>query len=129
MKANELMIGDWVQDYGTNHRYKITSIVDEDPYQVMDEDGLPTDIGSVEPIPLTSNMLRINGWRELRTYEWKDGKYVTEWNCDDYAFKVLYCCGYDGFTFMGLDINHVHKLQHTLRLVGLNDLADNFIIK
>lgn len=130
MKANELMIGDWV-NYSNNPK-KIKGAIDF------------TIAKDFEPIPLTEEILRANGFRWtgggdstmmlISPYDEVNERYniyvglvkktievfvaVPEYRIRDVrkTNKVsLECCGC-----------YVHKLQHALRLCGLYELADNF---
>ena len=74
-----------------------------------------------QPIPLTSEILEKNGWKETQYWhEYQDGK------------NTIQCCLPDMRGIInGIEIEHfkceyVHQYQHLLRLCGLNELADNF---
>ena len=68
------------------------------------------------------------------------GAYVPE-DCVNYVYnhdgKIVYISRLTGDNFsidanfqgrLSMQIQYVHELQHILRLIGLNDLADNFKI-
>lgn len=122
MKANELMLGDWIKlpqvlvDYSPAR-------VDEINDKGCIADGWPLLNDEIQPIPLTAEILEKNGWNEYlmyyhlpidqqqymryyphngslcRFYEYKNGtlEKVAEVNA----------------------INYVHLLQHALRLCGI----------
>lgn len=112
MKAQDLMVGDWM-------------IVDNEAMQVM-----PTLIDAlfyddpikVEPIKITAEILEANGFENyknigsLHYYRQNGVKYED----------------HQGFLYFVQDqiqgIENVHEMQHALRLMGLADLADNFKI-
>lgn len=80
-------------------------------------------IDYVEPIPLTEEILKKNGFERNSIYLEKDnvmvflGERIMFSFFDDWAAE----CTIDNFT-----IKYVHELQHLLRLCGLSYLADNF---
>lgn len=121
MKANELMIGDWVSYNGKPCR--ITGIMP--PYNVYISDHFPLAVvlaERCEPIPLTEEILEKNGFDyDEIDEEWHHKKcpliLFNPWN-NDGAFVLS--------TYNSITFNHVHQLQHVLRLCGLNELADNF---
>ncbi len=150
MKIKELMIGDWLQYYDCNLKKQcyaqVTSIQadgaehfvqtsDSDIYYLVEE---------YKPIPLTGAILQRNGFVYLPAEVTLFG--ATEHFDDAYILKVedrqITIQGYSDFlhrvTFSNTANNigwfdmgafrHVHELQHALRLCGMNDLADNFII-
>lgn len=133
MKANELMIGDWVSYDGHNteipHGYVRVSCIARDMRELCVNDK-ETTYDFIHPIPLTAEILEKNGWE----------KEVLTTICVDYTF-IIGCCDMmvritNGNAFLELsifrgakismNIHSVHELQHALRLCGLNDLADNF---
>ena len=142
MKANELMIGDWVNlvDEGNTTPMQITSISMGEDYEHR------------HPIPLTPEILRDNGF----TYEgkyynntslpcaagafWIKGNYNNDGyaigyhaksditNRDEYMLQInCFLHRTDLLSSIRLyGIEYVHELQHALRLCGLNALAENF---
>lgn len=130
MEAKELMIGDWVKilpvkdtlkEYNT-HVKQLTYDEILDSYYVEDEYNCVT-LKYVEPIPLTPEILELNGFVKHTDY------YV---NNENYMYiileKSLVCIAVE----LGTNtfcIDYVHELQHALRLCGLTELADNFKIE
>ena len=129
MNAKELMIGDWV-------RMKVSHYTKWYVNRVSD-----VTLGSItkyEPIPLTEDILKANGW-------WSDPEIDDEnektmfFIYRDYAFAYA---SYGGLSELTIEqdnimehltcvvlvdeVYNVHELQHALRLCGLNKLADNF---
>lgn len=140
MKVTELQIGDWV-------------MYNSKPIQVTSLYGKPTEYGEfvsneigwsyspntwvdgdfIEPIPLTPEILKLNGF-EQKTDGWL--------RCEDKANElenyIFIQFRYQGdireceINYINIVkakylyvINYVHQLQHALRLCGLNELADN----
>lgn len=130
MKANELMIGDWV--YNSYHKKPI-QITPFDFFTHSHTEGVPSFDGilnpkptsgrDLEPIPLTAEILEKN---------FPNADKVAWWFADDYEDaddRITYeihisggALGINGFMW------YVHELQHALRLCGLTELADNFKI-
>lgn len=112
MKANELMIGDWVMTT-SGETCKIIMVGQHSPCYTnchTDGDGMywPNDLS---PIPLTREILEKNGWKEA---------VLRHWNIEeDFALEK----GEDGNMFWFLrgvslvcSLNFVHELQHALKL-------------
>lgn len=129
MKANELMLSDWVR------------VINAGPCQVVqvDQYDIQTTYGRqrineqrLEAITLTKEILLANGFKkepditeDVFEYVYSgNGKriYVTVLPWDSFAITASGECRIE------LSINHVHELQHVLRMMRLNDLADNFKI-
>ena len=123
MKATELQIGDWVGRVFNDNR------IIEDYRQVdwirTGEIGMRYhkvwSIGCIEPIPLNPEILEKNGWES-------DGIFMDR-RVDENTFFV-WANGYNVVLYQNgnymCDCKYVHTLQHALRLVGFNELADNF---
>lgn len=123
-----LMIGDFVYNNGKAYEW--------DAYDYCrSQKGME----EIEPIPLTDEILKANGFRLHAKYTgadiWMDYNHNIEVVVADYAETIRV------FTFDGVDdgtdliflpdigrTRYLHELQHALRLCGLNELADNFII-
>lgn len=113
MKANELMIWDWVYiEQGDELApIKVSCIMEDNNTEWL------------HPIPLTAEILEKNGWDE----EWINGGW-----CYNHKLRFLLSLNlnkdsfYLSITNHGVYIHYVHELQHALRLCGLNELADNF---
>lgn len=123
MKAEDLMVGDWV--YITEHPMR------KEAKQVKPEHFLRS-LVTFEPIPLTPEILEKNGFENI------DNMYpFPTFRCDD---KENYLCITVGFSegdrtkrkypFIEIDgkdifveyliINFVHELQHALRLCKID---------
>ena len=130
MKANELMIGDWVRC--TDQKpFKIEQIdgVEEQGYG---DDGFYVDTGDLQPIPLTEEILEKNGFEELMSEGWesaaKFGRIPEPTGVWQYSFGQFDSVSYlpkrsflrvkfmEGSTADIANIKYVHELQHALRL-------------
>lgn len=136
MKANELMIGDWVRsdnettqvtDIVTDHREMLCSVSCADR-ATYDDVGL-------QPIPLTAEILEKNRFEELMS----EGERVAEmFGRKPHPTGVwMYCFGrFDSVAYVPersflrikfmegcqadiANIKYVHELQHALRLCGV----------
>lgn len=126
MNANELMIGDWVWTSG--HPVKIETIL---RIEVGYLKQYHKEFEFIDPVPLTEEMLKANGFRE---------SFI---DCGCHYFPEMYQgLNNRGFAVEADDngkfwitdhqlmkIRYVHEFQHALRLCGLNELADNFKIE
>lgn len=121
MKANELMIGDWVQPCSRSYPVQVES---------LPVDTINGDMGAAfDPIPLTPEILEKNGFiikhpeSEKRTY-WRDcaGQIVghknrglmlmeIHGNPKKFGYFIPYFKGH---------LYYVHELQHALRLCGID---------
>ena len=134
MKANELMIGDWVK-YDKQYfqvdgyvRVPNTLFLKYNGHTAHYEDGCVV-AEDTEPIPLTEEILKVNGFDTIEDqprHEWYD------WKLKDECFFITFFGDEESprgeIEIAGhiYDYTYVHELQHALRLCSLNDLADNF---
>lgn len=108
--AKQLMIGDWVQKESDNAYVKI--LLNAEKIIATDDGRTIIQLTSedIHPILITEEILKKNN------IEWEF------YDCYHFEFKnngaVVTLSGYP----------YVHELQHALRLVGLDDMADNFKI-
>ena len=123
MKANELMIGDWVFIDHCSGRlepcYGQVTGIDKNGEDVYTTEGM-VDASLIKPIPLTEEILKRNGFRyrapergmygvtTAAYYECKGSPHI--W-CDGAPFAVWF----EDEVY----ISYVHQLQHVLRLCGL----------
>lgn len=133
MKATELMIGDWVAWNNTPSR--VHMITSAEQIRLSNSNELTELLYSheldFEPIPLTAEILEKNGFKKLHnkgtgateeTYDYITNglcvrEFVEDWK--DHYFVIR---------DTQISFNHVHELQHALRLLEYNELADNFKI-
>lgn len=113
MKAEELMVGDWVFAYG-----KKTQIVWVGNIHKMAVRGFPSEFmdGEIEPIPLDTEILEKNGFEKELTEDRIHYRFTLI--SGDIKFSLLYARSV--FQWLGpLDFKYVHELQHALRLCGI----------
>ncbi len=130
MDYKDLQINDWVYlSEAAKYAMQVASI---DKYECsLDFEGNAGDPflaiygeGGIAPIPLTEEMIALNGWRAgvEGDYYLGGGFEFLEWRTDSKAF-------YLNNAPLPYELEWVHQLQHILRLLGYNDIADNFKIK
>lgn len=123
MKGNELMIGDWVYFHNGTvvEPRRVTGVLIPDCIYLdlgyKPHTNLYT-ISSVEPIPLTSEILEKNGWHQTESPEGfdmmvlsNDNQAVLWWFINTFTLMLI------GGSI--LKIKYVHELQHALRLCGI----------
>ena len=140
MKANELMIGDWVMvdDIEHTHPLQVAEIFNKCGayYVTLYWDGMPdnvnpqtlvADVDKVFPIPLTQEILEKNGFvLKPDGWIWCDCDGIEDQN---YIF-IQFRKGCDEVRLIELNfvnnvlakfqkIQFVHELQHALRLCGI----------
>ena len=143
MKANELMIGDWVLlDMNWAEDDPMYARLNYQPYQIKrgedfdlaEETNCIGDADAYQPIPLTKEILEKNGF-ELRegcttAWDWLDGEKSVhisgDHTCPIGQTVTIYTpggCAGAAFsshrTLSDHKIRGVHELQHALRLCGI----------
>ena len=119
MKANELMIGDWVIG-SSGEPFKI-GIIDPN-FLYWNE---------VQPIPITSEIFEKNGFIKQGPDGW-EYIYPDDSTFSYIGYRILWRTDYDNHLFIKKykgsgtsatlqisGINYVHQLQHALRLCGI----------
>lgn len=145
MKLTDLSIGDLILINNTPHKIQAIDSIDaevqaDDELYYVGEDRCHSE-DKIEGIPITPEILEKNGFYDSYTKRYYKRFYSN--GCFDIAISLVYreievskVCGagtdceeeeYGSAIAFGNDIC-VHTLQHTLRLCGLNELADNFKI-
>lgn len=146
MKANELMVGDWVLYHQTHEllsldkiqptdKYiRIESIVEEGVNEVYcqgDIDWVGYD--EIEPVPLTEEILKANGWTEFHYGHFEDENHRHFTRGFDRRLELSLIkgdnCFCTNFSLGRIDFYFVHELQHALKNCGLNELADKFKVE
>ena len=133
LHAKDLMIGDWVKFPGG----AIDKIVD---LPFIEGKGLcasfaasatlfPFPISKIEPIPITPEILKKNGFIENRgitswKFETKQEDLIDIYGVDDYHLSINIEDTHGpgkGYRYLlyNLVIRYVHELQHALRLCGI----------
>jgi len=138
MKANELMIDDWVECVDSTHKKKVYSQIDaiEEGQTCilvrLDNSNWFLDISFIKPIPLTPEILEQNGFiyepnSEEKDDGWWNWKAIGVSTGNEYvniAFRGDNVAVYDleimkGFNSGTLHLDFIHQLQHSLRLFGI----------
>ena len=125
MKAEELMIGDWV--YNTHNRQP-EQVCEIREHMVMLAYNDLYDYDEIEPIPLNDEILQKNGFRrvgerwgcgdELNSYYFGNGQDVDihlPTNSDKYMLVIRDHVSPDPDYQLISRLKHVHKLQHALK--------------
>lgn len=134
MEATDLMIGDWVKIKGHLDYDKVQEIARDENMQRYISFACSATLFRAyefEPIPLTPEILKKNGFCFVKSSD-RD----TVWN-GWWIYKNLElgtCCldregnwpCYINIVDSNIKCEYVHQLQQTLRLCGLDKLANNF---
>ena len=144
IKCRDLMVGDWITNrngfpmqitnVGDDYAYATFEGNEGDPWEFDDKDDQP------EPIEITRELLRANGWEEHSYYSSfhklsnylfmkdKNGNHLdlihgtlAIWNDHEPDNDGVY-------SDILIPIKYVHQLQQALRLAGMTDMANNFKI-
>lgn len=119
MKAEELMIGDWVFAYG-----KKTQIVWVGNIHKMAVRGFPSEFmdGEILPIPLTPEILEKNGFEvdekneNMLKWRWSVIDDCISYDKSTGMVRIFYP---SGLVFVKI-LKFVHELQHALRLCNID---------
>ena len=116
MKANELMIGDWV--YNTHNRQP-EQVCETREHMVMLAYNDLYDYDEIEPIPLTSDILERNGFEKVQNLlvlQWENGVYPSmifvEYNPENY-------CLFINDMMFPKPVRFLHELHHILMDCGI----------
>lgn len=134
MKATELMIGDRVAQKHSGLLLKVSEI--RPPYIIADGEDGQFHEDTLEPIPLASDLLERQGFKKVpqprcsNPYYWKlekrdeDGEILYRIEAYNTPFRGVFIqinnlsdCERISFC---KQIEHVHELQHALRLCGID---------
>lgn len=125
MKASELMIGDWVVYQGDTEYANPIRIEGMDIHTraLITEDREDVGFDGIDPIPLTAEILRKNGFEtecakdsgfllcddfyDIFIYEWSDSIWVARYESTEMNIP-----------FEQATMSYVHELQHFLRASG-----------
>lgn len=149
MKAKELMIDDYVSyidTFGNRKQGKVTDLHHNESWETIYVDFCDQNperkskIRRVRPIPLTEEILQKNefkkhtfngtiiyskksfveiDWYDVDVEISKDAEGIQRWDC--VCIKIQKA----GANLTLYNQSCFHQLQHALRLVGLNEMADN----
>ena len=120
MKANELMIGDWVLDKAVSDKpVQVLQINDKYVHYKHGTDYMSAGVELLEPIPLTPEILEKNGFHK----EWDED--IILMVCDTIIVEIgdRYKLYKDGKMYLRRVLSplyYVHQLQHALRLCGID---------
>ena len=144
IKCRALMVGDWITNrngfpmqitnVGEDYAYATFEGNEGDPWEFDDKGDQP------EPIEITREMLKANGWEEHSYYSSfhnlsnyffmkdKNGNHL-ELKHGTLAIWNDHEPDNDGvYSDILIPIKYVHQLQQVLRLAGMTDMANNFKI-
>ena len=133
MRANELMVNDWV---GAGYVSRVTGIdLKTDAIRIGGNIGY-FKANEHEPIPITPEILKANGFFPKNKFKsiWRkildDVDYRIEIHFQDNGeIEVKVAENQTNYNYIVYHGNYIHSLQHALRLAGLDKIADNFIIE
>ena len=130
MKANELMIGDWVKvthlnKIGKVYRIDVANGEGNGWVAVFDGDYHES---LFEPVPLTPEILEKNGFvTNDEQGNWKGYRMYSLFDTNKICIFMLKLCEKDSIGEISLDMSpyyivfkFVHQLQHALRLCGID---------
>lgn len=119
MKATELQIGDWISYLGDPVSVVSLSLNDDEPIGIMSplKKIFTFMEKDVYPIRLDESMFMQNNFNPEVILWWRFS--------EDDPFKITIK---NENTSLCMQVKYVHELQHALRLCGLSELADKFII-
>ena len=125
MKANELMIGDWICSSETKTNGQVCELSEDlieinvtlpKDRQACRIDGRPQNF---EGIPLTKEIILLNANRFSLKH--KDAPIPFGFGNDKF-----FCVYRRNYKFK---VKYIHEVQNFLRVIGFSDEADNFIIE
>lgn len=140
MERNEIMIGDWLEL--KSRPVKVNSILlwNTVGFKGISFEDSAASMTSLRGLSITGDILKSN------RFVFKPKGTTHPFYSNVIASEDTYLCIVPGYTIilynswdlniagtgpnsLFIQLHYVHELQHALRLVGLNELADNFKIK
>lgn len=129
MKIDGLTLGDWVTNEGVPSQVIMVS-VEGVAMIVKEEQIVYLNSERLNPIPLTREILLANGFtkfvdgyrRTFYNYVVDNSLMLDISDWEDEGLKVAV-----GGKFR--ELKYIHELQHILRFIGLDEVANNFKIK
>jgi hypothetical protein len=122
MKPNELMVEDWVIRKGVSKEpMRIYNINVSAGTVYLDQDGrgVTEKFENIEPIPLTLEILKKNGfvYADLPFEDFYEGYglHIHGGNYADGHSNWYIICGIN----VSMNVTHVHELQHVFKLCGI----------
>lgn len=119
MKAKDLMVGDLVRQKNSNLILKVSVV--NPPYIQAEGEGGQFGEDTIEPIPLTDEILKANGFKFHGGERGMYGVTTAPYFCCRKS-PHIFCDGdpYSVWFEDEVDFGYVHQLQHLLRFVGIN---------
>lgn len=141
MNTNELMVADLVYKKERDHYLPVGIIAiyeDNVDWKFRNTEGVIS-VNGIKPIPITAEILEANGFYKVSKdesenivkpdvwiYEKNDNVIVIGLKGGDFSsFEIYNDRRYAAFT----DRLYVSELQHAMRMMGMHELADNFVIE
>lgn len=115
MKANELMIGDFVLD--GNDYAQVTSITCDGNIETTHNEH--SNIELIEPIPLTPEILEKNGFEKVQSIYFLKSLNKRYPYLLFIEYNIVNNCLFINDGLIPMPILYVHQLQHVLRLCGI----------
>ena len=118
MKANELMVGDYIR---TIYSQKIAIVREIKQSCIYTEDN-GYEYNEIEPIPITTEILEKNGFKKDGYYEemyywnWGIGNSSVSYDKETGIVRIFHALGHLVFV---LPLSYTHELQHALKLCGI----------
>ena len=140
MKANELMIGDWMQFANGVQKVMVVGIKmdaryrEKDPIITVENNRyhwIEKPLDELKPIPLTAEILEANGFSVGKYKLPVSGNEIDKYSYVDLTNHIKECvllpltknCTWSFGSVDGMEvpvIEYVHELQHALRLCGID---------
>ena len=145
IRCKDLMVGDYIANRNGSPM-QIVAVVEDYAYAYEGNEERPWIFGDNEgyepqPIILTPEILEKNGWQSFVPTAYtccqnhlsikNEGDIHIEWDWEDRTLSVWvdYSKDEEGTNpNLIAPVRYVHELQDALRLVGLNEMANNFKI-
>ena len=133
------MVGDWIANRNGSPM-QIVAVDEDNAYACEGNEERPWIFGDdkgykPEPIKITTDILIKNNWKEqkctafpsLHFYEKNEGEKHLIWNYGILSLRINSGkIDYRMYPNIEISSKYVHELQHILRLIGLNEMANNF---
>ena len=144
IRCKDLMVGDYIANRNGSPM-QIVAVDEDNAYACEGNEERPWIFGDNEgyeprPIPITPEILEKNGWKwygyfnpSYAMYDFcamDENGYHLEWKRGTLSISYDYNKDNNDTYFDDnlIPTKYVHRLQQILRIVGLNDMADNFKI-
>lgn len=114
MKANELMVGDFVMISKTTCR---CANICGHTNDVLLDNGVITNVGNICPIPLIPEILEKNGFVKELDSDGIHYRFTLIQGCSQ--FSLLYARSVFQWLYP-IDFKYVHEFQHALKLCGID---------